>query len=455
MLEQLLRDAAERYREAPFLIDAGGSLSYSEFFTQSRDLASHLAGLEGECIACHMPDSQSLVTLMLAMGMSGKSLLVLNRDFTDAQLDKVLGRYSVDLLVSDETHDVELPCAMSTFSDLCNLSVGTTTNAPTDADGEIRILTSGTTGEPKCARYSWADLFAQVNTSSQAQAARWLLAYRLNHFAGLQMLVHVLTHGSSLVLPESTKVAHALQAIKDYEVTHVSSTPTFWRYALATLARSDADLALTQITLGSEPVSAELLNQLQEAFPGARIVHVYASTEAGSCVSVSDMLPGLPVSILDRGEESPVQFRVVDDELYVRSQHGMRAYAGSDEVLDRDEQGWLATGDLVTIEDGRIMFLGRRSETINVGGVKVHPLEVENRISALSEIELARAYGQENPVVGQIVAVDVVPVEGVSGDEAEKLIREVCTTLGRHARPRVINVVDALETNNLKIKRNT
>ena len=458
MLEPLLRATAERHREAPFLLDAGGSLSYSEFFTQCRDLATHLAGLEAERVACHMADSQQLVMLMLAMGMSGKSLLVLSHDFNATQLDKVLRRYDVDVLVTDAGHDTEAPCAevpckTVSFAKLCTPSGDSTGLA--GCDGEIRILTSGTTGEPKCARYNWADLFAQVNTSAQAQGARWLLAYRLNHFAGLQMLVHVLMHGSALVLPDSTRVADALRAIEEFGVTHVSSTPTFWRYALATLARSDADLALTHITLGSEPVSAELLNQLKQTFPAARIVHVYASTEAGSCVSVSDMLPGLPVSILDRGADASIQFRIVDDELHVRSQHGMRDYAGTDEVVSRDDEGWLATGDLVTVENGRIMFLGRRSETINVGGVKVHPLEVENRISALSEVELARAYGQENPVVGQIVAVDVVPVAGVSGQEAEKLIREACSTLGRHARPRVINVVDALETNNFKIKRNT
>ena len=68
-------------------------------------------------------------------------------------------------------------------------------------------------------------------------------------------------------------------------------------------------------------------------------------------------------------------FRIVDGELHARSRVGMLGYHGDAEAGDAD--GWRPTGDLVEIDGDRILFAGRTSEVINVGGVKVHPLRVE------------------------------------------------------------------------------
>lgn len=451
MIEARFGIALERCPERPFLLSSSLELSYADFFHYCRCLGSGLARLKGGRLACHMTDSVELVALMLAAGMSGRSLLLLNRDFPDRQLPELLRRYDVEVLIADSAPEVELPGTLLGPPALRELA----DNEPLVefAEGEILILTSGTTGQPKCARYNWTDLFAQVSNRPATDDERWLLAYRLNHFAGLQMLVHVLYNGSTLVLAESNKVQQALQAMQQHAVTHVSSTPTFWRYALATLPSTGHRLALKHVTLGSEPVSASLLNQLRDVFPEARIVHVYASTEAGSCVSVSDMRPGLPISVLQRSADADVQFRVEGDELYIRSNHGMSGYVGAGEVVHKDSEGWLATGDLVKIEGDRILFMGRRSETINVGGVKVHPVEVENVILAVDQVKLARVFGQQNPVTGQIVAVDVVLKEGYTESEVEQSIRDACQTLSRHARPRSINFVDTIETSNFKLKR--
>ena len=72
--------------------------------------------------------------------------------------------------------------------------------------------------------------------------------------------------------------------------------------------------------------------------------------------------------------------KIVDGELWVRSRIGMLGYYGDDPV---DPDGWRPTGDLVEIVDGRVVFRGRRSEIINVGGTKVHPLPIEERIGAV------------------------------------------------------------------------
>jgi acyl-CoA synthetase (AMP-forming)/AMP-acid ligase II len=271
------------------------------------------------------------------------------------------------------------------------------------------------------------------------------------------MVLHTLINRGSLVIPEALKPAAVAAAIVEFGVTHVSATPTFWRVFLAQLAQLSqpsidvaARIPLEQITLGAEPVPPGLLEDLHAAFPRARVSQVFAATEAGSCLAISDGQPGLPASILDRGPDADVQFRIADGALQIRSRHGMLGYVGED---DASEDGWRATGDLVERRGDRIHFVGRTSETINVGGVKVHPIPIEERAQSVSGVRLAHAYGRRNAITGHIVALDVVPAADADTSALEQRIRAACESLPRPARPRIVRFVDALETRNQKILR--
>ena len=193
-----------------------------------------------------------------------------------------------------------------------------------------------------------------------------------------------------------------------------------------------------------------LLDDLGRVFPTARISQIYASTEFGSSVSVRDRAAGLPLSVLERDEGADVRFRIEDGELWACSRVGMLGYHG--EVADPD--GWRPTGDLVEVRDGRIRFVGRTSDRINVGGVKVHPLPIEELIAAVDGVRLVRVYGRENPLTGQIVAADVVAEPTADADGLPARVRAACSSLPRAARPRVVNVVDRIETKGHKLVRN-
>ncbi|MDG2411686.1 MAG: class I adenylate-forming enzyme family protein [Halioglobus sp.] len=444
-------DFLDRYSDRQFLSDVAGSLSYRQVAQRCHVIANRLDSFGVKRVACYMPDSIALVSIMLGAAVGGQSILVLNSEFSHDKVAALLKRFEIDLLVTDGNYGREFSGQIVRSDELCEDELDFATHEC--ASGEVLVLTSGTTGDPKCARYQWGDLLAQVATPVERRAEKWLLAYRLNHFAGLQMLSHVLVHGGQLVVPASSKVVDAIRAIRDHGVTHVSATPTFWRYALVNIGRNDPKIQLEQITLGSEPVTADILDKLQKQFPAARVVHIYASTEAGSCVSVSDMRPGMPASILSRDGASTTQFKIHEEELYIKSSHGMRGYLDAGELASKKEDGWLATGDLVKLEGDRIIFLGRRTETINVGGTKVHPLEIEAKISALPSVKLVRVYGKENPVVGEIVAVDIVPHQNIPEVEIEGAVREACKDFSRTMQPRLINIVSAIETKNQKVAR--
>lgn len=447
-----IRELLTRFPDNQFLADHELAFSYAQIYQRCTRISRAIDDQNIKRVACFMSDSIDLISVMLGAALGGKSLLVINREFSSSQLSQALTRFEIDLLVTENGEAVEdTQCTTMEAPFLWEREDQPELARP--EAGKLLILTSGTTGEPKCAEYEWHDLLAQVQQKESGSNEIWLLAYRLNHFAGIQMLMHAMTHGSQLVIPESSRVVHAIDSMRHHKVTHVSATPTFWRYALANLQDNDESLPLEHITLGSEAVSGDILEKLQERFPEARVVHIYASTEAGSCVSVSDGLAGLPASILERGSSHSTQLEIRNGELHIKSRHGMRGYVGNEAPSSVETDGWLATGDLVKVENDRIVFLGRRSETINVGGTKVHPLEIENAISALHQVKLVRVYGQENPVVGEIVAVEIVPHKNVSENEIQSAVREACKDFSRVMQPRSINVVSNIATNNLKVAR--
>jgi acyl-coenzyme A synthetase/AMP-(fatty) acid ligase len=314
----------------------------------------------------------------------------------------------------------------------------------------VLILTTGTTGEQKGARHDWRRLAEAVRRPDPHPGTRWLLAYNLNQFAGIQILLHVLTSGATLVAPPSRRAEDVIETIRDQRVTHASATPTFWRLVVGRLdAETARELPLAQITLGGEAAPEGLIERLRELFPNAGISHVYAGTEFGSAVSVRDGRSGLPLSVLERDENAPVRLRIVDGELQIRSRVGMLGYhRGSD-----DESEWRATGDLVEVRDDRIHFVGRKTEIINVGGAKVHPLPVEEVVCSVPGVQLAAVYGRANAITGQIVAVDVVADDGVDPDELTARIRAACQALPAAGRPRRIRLVEELETRGNKLMR--
>src|SRR5581483_7446939 len=99
----------------------------------------------------------------------------------------------------------------------------------------VMILTTGTTGAPKGARHDWSRLARAVRAPDERPATRWLLAYNLNQFAGVQILLHVLASAGTLVAPPSRRADDVLGAIERHRVTHVSGTPTFWRLIVGRL----------------------------------------------------------------------------------------------------------------------------------------------------------------------------------------------------------------------------
>ncbi len=298
-----------------------------------------------------------------------------------------------------------------------------------------------------------------VETVQPKPDQRWLLAYGPQQFAGIQVLLHVLASRATLVAPFPRQPKDGLDAILSDGVTCVSATPTYWRFLLAEARSRQVQLPrLEQITLGGEASPADLLDEIRATFPLARVSQVYASTEFGSITSVNDGLPGISIGSLWSASNPTSNVRAENGELWVRAEAGMLGYADDLDGDTPSATAWRPTGDLIEIVGTRVLFRGRQSEIINVGGVKVHPLPVEERILALESVAAARVFGRPSKLTGAIVAVEIVPAGGTEKADADKIrrdVKEAVADLPRAWQPRSVTVVDALETRGGKTVRGT
>ncbi len=307
------------------------------------------------------------------------------------------------------------------------------------------MLTSGTTGEPKIAVHTLAGLTGAIAPVNPDQRPSWATFYDIRRYGGLQIFLRAMLAGGSLTLsrPDEPVIEH-VKRLAAAGVSHISGTPTHWRRALM----SDAALIFQPkvVRLSGEIADQAILDSLKAAFPHSAIGHAYASTEAGVGFEVNDGLEGFPVSYLD-GVLNGVDMRVVDGSLHIKSNRMASEYAGRAdlELIGRD--GMVDTGDIVEIRNGRCYFVGRRGGIINVGGLKVHPEEVEAVINRHGAVRQSRVRARKSPVIGSIVVADLVLRPNADNIETVKQeIFSLCkANLPAHKIPAVLSVVATIE----------
>jgi acyl-CoA synthetase (AMP-forming)/AMP-acid ligase II len=269
------------------------------------------------------------------------------------------------------------------------------------------LSTSGTTGTPKLVAHTLSSLTACTKLDLAAGAhLRWGLLYDPARFAGLQLMLQALLGGGTLIVPPDGTLTGAVEFLADQGVNALSATPTLWRKILMSSAASR--LQLRQATLGGEIADAQVLHAMRHRFPEARIVHIYASTEAGVGFSVKDGQAGFPASYLQpHGQPQGVELRVgPQNQLLIKKRASAAAIWDGENCLSMDAP-YFDTGDLVELRGDRVFFLGRASGAINVGGNKVMPEVVESVLMQHPAVLAAKVYATASSVVGNLVRADV------------------------------------------------
>jgi acyl-CoA synthetase (AMP-forming)/AMP-acid ligase II len=265
------------------------------------------------------------------------------------------------------------------------------------------LYTSGSTGKPKGVLLShdsqrWS-LERGALLYGDRDDHRYIVAAPMFHMNATISVKSALFAGASLVLLPAFDASAYARAIDAFDVTWLTSVPTM----LAMVAR-EADRfggldfsSVTDVTMGSAPLTQPLIDKVQAMFPGAHVSNSYGTTEGGPS-PFGPHPDGIPRPALSLGYpatglEAELREGTGPDQgvFYVRSPMVMEGYknlpAKTAEVL---KDGWYRTGDIMRRDEhGFFYFLGRADDMFNVGGENVWPGEVEKLIETLDGVHQA------------------------------------------------------------------
>ncbi|HXW70567.1 MAG TPA: fatty acid--CoA ligase family protein [Methylocella sp.] len=446
-----LRDIliASEAEAAGSLQSTGAAFAYRDLLTGTC-LAGARKELHGKSVLIAPKSQLASATALIELDGIASRLVICPPDFTPFLLSSVIKQAEVDAVVYDGG-------SVDDGSGLPHYFCGQP--APADADRqsfagktEWVLPTSGTTGPPKLVAHTLTHLLGAIQKPpAREPRVSWATFYDIRRFGGMQIFLRAVSGSHTLVISEPDEPqVDFLRRCQAAGVTHMSGTPSHWRRLL--MSPHANLLSLRYIRLSGEIADRAILESLRATYPEARIVHAFASTEAGVAFEVTDEQEGFPASFINENdqENDQVGLRVEDGSLRVRSRRTALRYIGRGDLKLHDEDGFVDTDDLIELQNNRYYFKGRRAGVINIGGLKVHPEEVESVINLHPRVSMSLVRARRNPIMGNIITAYVVLDGKLQPIQADAVLKSeilaVCgERLERHKIPAVIDFVASLD----------
>jgi len=334
-----------------------------------------------------------------------------------------------------------------------------------DMDDPINIqYTSGTTGFPKAVLLTHHNILNNAWFSARAMhftaTDRLAVPVPFYHCFGMVLAnLLCLSVGACIVIPgEHFDASEVLRAVETEGCTAIHGVPTMFIAELELPAFRDFNLATlrTGIMAGATCPPA-LMKRVMQDMHCTEILIGYGETEASPLTHLTSREDTLERRVATVGTNLPHQeAKVVDvetrntvplgtvGEICFRGYHIMRGYYGDPETTARaiDDSGWLASGDLGTMDaDGYIKITGRLKEMIIRGGENIYPREIEDFIFTHPKVAGIAVFGIPDEFYGEEIMAWIQLHEDTTATEAE--IRDFCKDRIAHFKiPKYIWFVD-------------
>lgn len=436
-LSALLADRAGKSRTDTFIKCGSEKLSYGEADSRVTACAAGLSSLgltQGGRAAILMENCPEYIISYFAILRAGGVAVPLNTFLTPDEITYILNDAGCQLLIYDrafaghaEKVAPQVPGLKPVITD--EIPGGEVAlKGGTDDGPAVFLYTSGTTGFPKGAMLSHANLLSNAAASADALAVtdrdRFLVFLPLFHsFTFTACVLVPLYSGARIVLLRSVKpFSRVVKSIVRDRITLLAGVPAVYnilsrkklpfyiKYVLKII------LNLRACISGAAALPEDTLRNFEERFR-VPLIEGYGLTEASPVVAVNPLkgqrkpgsvglpLPGVEVIVVDdAGERLPAGST---GELLVRGPNVMQGYYNlkkeSEEAL---KGGWLHTGDMARLdEEGYLFIVDRKKDLIIVDGMNVYPREVEDKVMRHPSVEecamvgIADGKGSETPVL--------------------------------------------------------
>jgi acyl-CoA synthetase (AMP-forming)/AMP-acid ligase II len=445
---------SERYGDDEYLVLGDQRVSYAQHLAAVAAVATRLHGegvRPGDRVVLLAANSPAWVTTFWAVTSLGAITMAGNAWWTEREATHSLERGAPTLAVTDAKRahllggsgiarlDVTEIDALIANPPAAELPV---VQVPEDEPAVI-VYTSGTTGHPKGATHSHRNLLSVIEYHRMGDAIlaelgaafgmpprtvgrRILMSLPLFHIASLHNLaIPRLTSGDAVIIDAGRFDAdRVLGLIERERITNWAVVPTMAHRIVEANPAGRFDLSsLTALSINSAPSSPALKERVKATLPGVAMTMIdsYGLTESSTAATVATSadLEAFPLSV--GTAIATVSIEIHDEngellpdgepgEIWLRSQFTMLGYWNDPEATAAaiDADGWLHTGDLGLLRNGRLFMSTRRSDLILRGGENVYPAEIEAVLDEHPDVDECAVYGVDDTDLGQRVAAVVV-----------------------------------------------
>jgi long-chain acyl-CoA synthetase len=432
----------------PAVVTDEAIVTYTELLARADALSARLRAVgvgPGNVVLAYLENEPAFLVALLAVARLGCAFAPLDIGMTDAEIAGIVELTRSDLVVTDPRGSER--CALFSSNVVCIDVRGEPAEAPGEARERTSVsaprpslapsvgcmqFSSGTTAASKGILLSHEAFFYRSHFLMRAlgltEADRTLCTLPLSHTHGAECLaLPTLLAGGTLYLksPKFSFPLYILEEIERHRVTFFSSIPQFYDFAVKLGAGNAPDLRSLRLPFCG---SAALAKTTAEAFFAKYGVHIkqgYGLAELSViCMNMHD---GGVIAYDSVGKPiDGIEWRLLggenerEGELVVRSKATFSGYINGEEATrEKLRDGWLYTGDIVTIdEQGLFRIVGRKEDFIKVNGFKVYASEVETAIIGLPWVKECAVLAEKDPLGAERTVAHIVPSDWTRSAEA-------------------------------------
>jgi long-chain acyl-CoA synthetase len=449
-------------------------VTFLELDSRVRKIAAALRRrgfLSGDRLAFLMPNGPDYIELIYACSLLGVIAVPVNTRYAGAEIDRLLEDARPRGLIRHSKFPA--PPAWLEWEHVIDLAPLHEASEELyagefyDPDAILVLLyTSGTTGAPKGAALTHANIFSNVNDLNYWLAYREkavvLHATPMFHIADFPAIFATPVFGAAQVTLEHFDPVSFCASVQANRVTHTVLVPsminTLCQFPELTAFNMDS---LEVLAYGGSPIAPALVREVRRVLPKAKLLQIYGLSEAGFLTGLTDAehtedrltscgrtCPGIDLRVVD-----PDGTQVASGELgnlVARGPGIMRGYwhdieeemPGDESAIDKTTEalrgGFFHTGDIgLQGKDGYFYIVDRAKDMIVSGGENVYSGEVEAAIYEIPQVKEAAVFGIPDEKWGEMVAAAVVlrPGTNLSAEELQQFCK---TKIASYKIPRHI-----------------
>ncbi len=416
---QQIQNHVESLGDKKALIFDGVEFSFQDFYQLVSRYRSNFTGLEGKAIALLVPNSVDVLALFVAGVSMNCNVQILNYDWPDPMVDRLIGEHKPALVISDRP--IENCDHLMKIDELSGPMISRNISIMEDASLPFYTgFTSGSTGGPKGfvrSQQSWLDSFDADQDVFGLKPEDVIIAPgNLAHSLFIYAAIRSLYLGATVLIFSNFRPNRIRRMMEQHHASVIYATPTQLRSLMDCPQGEPLDSLRLILSSGSKfPV--EWFLETKTHFPNNDLFEFYGSSEL-SYISTRQMtletkssnvgkpFPGVDVKIFSPEFTDMENYDI--GQIYVKSKFCFLGYAMTSGSYDKGEcmfhGDYLSVGDMGYMDaEGDLHLIGRVDRMFQSSGRNIYPEEIEDVLLGHPDITNVAVFGEENARKGAVV----------------------------------------------------